>query len=507
MGAQKGSRMFISDEASLVAAIEKMRFAGTDIREYELKSASGGVPKETAESISAFANTYGGVIVFGISERNGFHSLDIDVKTIQAGVAQAARDLLEPPQQVEITVLPFEGKPVVIANVPEAPLKEKPCYVKKLGQMKGSYIRTGDGDHKMSIYEIDRFIENQHRVARNDIAIVQDATLEDLDSDLTHAWLARVRAMTLGRATAMSNEELLASRRIASVDKDGVMRPTLAGIMALGIYPQKFFPRLNVVFTAYPTPSKGKKDARGMRFKNSLNIDGPIPSMLSNAVLAVSHHMKHGAIVKGALREDIADYPLPAVREAVANALMHRDYSADAQGTPVMIDLFPDRLEIYNPGGLFGSLTVERLGARGATASRNQFLSRILEDVPYTDFDGTMGHVVENRGSGYPTINQELADALMPAPVALSALSEFELTFRHRRMTDVESKTYSKRNVEDAIIAHLVEKDSASASELSRASGIGVKTMRGYISRLLEEGVIEAIGAKNSPKRRYRLNE
>ena len=82
--------------------------------------------------------------------------------------------------------------------------------------------------------------------------------------------------------------------------------------------------------------------------------------------------MKHGAIVKGALRENVPDYPLAAVREAVANALMHRDYSPDAWH-PGNGRLYPDRLELSNPGGLFGSLTVERLGQRGATASRNQF--------------------------------------------------------------------------------------------------------------------------------------
>lgn len=97
-----------------------------------------------------------------------------------------------------------------------------------------------------------------------------------------------------------------------------------------------------------------------MRFSDSENIDGPIPAMVVDAVRAVSRNMRHGAIVKGALREDVPDYPLPAVREAVANALMHRDYSLDGQGTPVLVDLYPDRPEISNPGGLFGTLNSPR---------------------------------------------------------------------------------------------------------------------------------------------------
>lgn len=496
----------INNSAELVTAIEEMRRAGTDLAQYELKGASNGMPKETAESISAFANTSGGVVVFGIRESNGFHAVDIDVRNVQAGAAQAARDLVEPAQAVEILVLRFEDKPVVVVNVPEAPAREKPCYVKKLGRLNGSFIRTGDGDHRMSPYEIERFLENQHRVARNDIAMVEEATVADFDKELLAGWLARVRETSFGRAGSMDDESLMANRRVISFDENGVARPTVAGLLALGAYPQSYFPRLNVVFTAYPLSQKGETGLGGTRFVDAANIDGPISAMVVETVRVASRNMRHGAIVNGALRENVPDYPLAAVREAVANALMHRDYSLDAQGTPVMVDLYSDRMEISNPGGLFGALTVDRLGARGATASRNQFLSRILEDVPYTDYDGRTGRVVENRGSGYPTINKELEEALMPAPIARSTLIEFDLTFLHRRMTDQEGKLYSKKNVEEAILAYLSTKGSASATEMSRASGISVKTVRDYVSRMLDKGLLVAIGTLNSPKRRYRLN-
>lgn len=498
--------MPIINDKDLAAAIERMRLAGTDLAEYELKSSEGGFPKSTADSVSAFANTHGGVIIFGIRERGGFHAVDIDVRAVQAGCAQVARELVEPSLAVDILVLQFEGKPVVVANVPEAAVANKPCYVKRLGRMQGSYIRTGDGDHKMSPYEIDRFIENQFRVARNDMAVVMGATESDLDPGLLSGWLARVRDTSFGRSQSMSDEELMANRRVVSLDTEGALRPTIAGLLALGKYPQAFFPRLNVVFTAYPTPRKGETGSQGERFIDSVSIDGPIPAMVVDSVRAVSRNMRHGAIVRGALREDVPDYPLAAIREAVANALMHRDYSADACGTPVTIDLYPDRLEISNPGGLFGSLTVERLGERGATASRNQFLSRILEDVPYADYDGRTGRVVENRGSGYSTISRELEKALMPAPIAQSTLNQFDLTLRHRRMTEQEGTGYSRSNVEEAIISFISEKGSASSAEIARASGMTQKTIRRYLSTLMDEGIVDAIGTMNSPQRRYRLS-
>ncbi|WP_072500576.1 AlbA family DNA-binding domain-containing protein, partial [Olsenella phocaeensis] len=210
--------MYIASDEDLAAAMDRMRKAGTDLAEYEVKSAAGGFPKSIPDTISAFANTYGGTIVLGVSEKDGFSPVpDSDTKTLQSKLAQAARELVEPPQAVDLLVLQLEGRPVVVANVREAPVREKPCFVRKLGQMGGSFVRTGDGDHRMSLYEIDRFIENQHRTARNDAEPVPDATLSDLDEDLLEGWLSHARATTLDRSRAVGDEELMANRRVAAV--------------------------------------------------------------------------------------------------------------------------------------------------------------------------------------------------------------------------------------------------------------------------------------------------
>lgn len=496
--------MAIGTDVELAEAMERMRVAGTDLAEYELKDASNGFPKTAVNTISSFANTAGGTIIFGISEK-GFHpKRGLDVKSTQDGCAHAARELVAPPVRLDIHVLVFEGEPIVVANVPELSVRDKPCYVRKYGMVNGSYIRTGDGDHKMSLYEIDRFIENQHRSAHNDSTIVPGATVADLDQELVSSWLRHARRSSFGRLDNMDDDSVLANRRVVAEDDKGVIRPTISGLLAMGAYPQKYFPRLNVVFTSYPTSTKGDPSSL-VRFADAENIDGPIPEMVVGAVRAVSRNMRHGAIVKGALREDVPDYPLAAVREAVANALMHRDLSVDSEGSPVLVDLYPDRLEIRNPGGLFGMLTVDSLGKRGGTASRNQFLSRILEDVPYTDIDGKRGQVVENRGSGYPTITGELEKALMGKPIITSTLDQFDIIFRHRRMTDEEDSGYTRENVREAIVAYFAGRESASTSEVARSSGISTKTARGYINDLIEEGILEGIGSKYSPQRRYRL--
>ncbi|MBS5451116.1 MAG: ATP-binding protein [Coriobacteriia bacterium] len=152
----------IATDEELARAIERMRVAHTDLMEYELKSAAGGFPKEVAETVSAFSNSGGGTIIFGIRESRGFHpEAGFDPKATQANCAQVAREGVEPLVQADIRVLSFEGAPVVVVNVPDASSRQKPCYVRKYGQRGGSFIRTGDGDHRMTPYEVDRFIENQ----------------------------------------------------------------------------------------------------------------------------------------------------------------------------------------------------------------------------------------------------------------------------------------------------------------------------------------------------------
>lgn len=494
----------ILTDDDLARAIQEMKLARTDVAAYELKEARGGFPSSVIESLVAFANTAGGAVIFGISEKT-FSAVTTDIKQLQSRLAQTVRNEIVPAIAIDIRILHFEGKQVLVANIPELEVRDKPCYIKKYGMMEGSYIRTGDGDYKMTVYEIHRFIENQRLTARNDIEIVPDATMDDFDPELLANWLKAQRTGSFGGAMSLSDEQLLLNRRAAVYDAQGVLRPTIAGIMALGAFPQKFFPRLNIVFASYPNTTKGELDKRGRRYLDSENLDGPIPTMLVSAMRAVSRNIKHGAIVKNGLREDVPDYPNVAIREAVANALMHRDYSREVQGTPIRVELYPDRLEIVNPGGLFGPLTVKTLGTGGLTQSRNQFLSRILEDVAYIDIDGFAGKVVENRGTGYALIQDALTAALMEPPTVISTLDEFRIIFHHRTMTEQEGSSYSRGNVEESILSYLAEKGSASTTQIAAASGSSAKTVREYLNAMIEDGRVEGIGSKYSPKRRYRI--
>src|SRR5699024_4820085 len=143
------------------------------------------------------------------------------------------------------------------------------------------------------------------------------------------------------------------------------------------------------------------------RFLNNKRIEGTIPSMVEEALAFCQRNMKVRTIIdpETGKRTDQTEYPIAAIREAVLNALIHRDYSIYTEGTPVQIDFFSDRLEIHSPGSLYGRMTVEQLGIARPDL-RNPALAVMTEVLTGA----------ENRYSGIPTMRREMAEYHLPAP-------------------------------------------------------------------------------------------
>lgn len=487
------------DTQRLSRIIAEMRQIGNDTQTYEVKEAARKLPESLIDTLSAFSNGSGGTVILGISEKRGFTPVpEFNARAMQEAF-NAECEKLTPRVRPDIDIIPFEGVNILVAWVPPMPQRDKPCYVSTKGRYQGAYIRSGDGDRRLTQYEIDRLIED-HAQPTFDNDLVPDATLADLDSSLVDRFIARQRQLYPRIFATRDDQTILINMHVARRDGDTI-RPTLGGVMALGIFPQQFFPRLNITFTAFPGVTKAETVDDERRFLDAQTLVGPIPLMIDDALAAVTKNMKTGAIIKGAFRRDVPDYPRKAVREAIANALMHRDYSPDARGAQVQVNMYADRLEILNPGGLFGNVTVDNLGESGISASRNQFLSNILESTPYPEG----GFVVENRGTGYQVIEEELHDALMPPPEPLSTLSFFSLTFDKRRISESERRPSHAVDIPAAIIALLTEQRSASAREMMDASGLSRSTIISNLRRLIDQGIVEQTEPGRSPKQRYRL--
>jgi ATP-dependent DNA helicase RecG len=209
--------------------------------------------------------------------------------------------------------------------------------------------------------------------------------------------------------------------------KDGF--PTLAGVMCLSSYPQAAFPQLCVTAVVIPGTRMGETGSEGERFLDNRRIEGTIGEMLDETIRFIQRNMREKTIVgNDGKRNDKTEYPINAVREAVLNALMHRDYSIHTEGTPVRILMFNDRLEIWNEGGLYGKLTIDSIGKVHAD-TRNQTLVNILE----------IQKIAENRYSGIPTIRAEMASYNLPEPLFESRRGNFVVTFKNNQMGTVKS--------------------------------------------------------------------
>ncbi|OXM55348.1 transcriptional regulator [Amycolatopsis thailandensis] len=409
----------------LAEIIANLRDLGGDHAFVEAKRAETKLPKSVRETLSAFANTNGGILILGLDETRGFEATGVrDPAKMEADLAALCSENLEPPLRPLIGTHRFEGAALVVAEIPELPPGSKPSCNRGTGM---SFVRVADGDRRLSPYEVQLMLANRGQ-PRDDEQPVAGTTIANLDSALVDTFLSRLRRH---RSRAFANLDTTGALRRAKVLVGTEL--SLAGLLALGEYPQEFFPQLMLTFVHYPTKS-GPDPRNGTRFIDNVAAEGPIPVMVDEALIALRRNMKRRSTVRGAGRAEAYEYPETALREAVVNALVHRDYSGPSHGTQVQVEMYPDRLLIRNPGGLYGSVREENLGVEGTSSARNATLLKILEDTP---LPGSDRPICENRGSGIPAMLTAMRDAKLSPPRFADDISTFTATFpNHTLMGD-----------------------------------------------------------------------
>lgn len=450
----------------------------------EVKAAHYGCPKGLKDTLSSFSNQDGGgVILFGIDEEAGFVPVGVyDAQDLQKQVTEQCNQM-EPPVRAVFTLAELEGKVICSAEIPSVDLAERPCYYKGAGRVKGSYVRVGDSDQHMTDYEIYSYEAFRHHL-HDDERPVERAILDMLDRNVVEEYIRNRQKDRPGFAllTAEQTQEML------SITRDG--RPTMAAIMNMGIYPQGYFPQLGITAIVVPGKEIGDVAEDAARFLDNKRIEGTVSTMVAGAMQFCLRNMKVRTIIDPATgkRQDRTEYPPDAIREAILNALIHRDYSFYTEGTPVQINFFADRLEIHSPGSLYGRMTVEQLG-HAKMDLRNPALAVMAEAITGS----------ENRYSGIPTMRRELAAYGLPEPVFENRRNEFVVTFYNE--TAVEKDVPAQETVTGTLLDFC--KTPRTRQEI--AQFMHVKTvfyvMKRYVQPLLEEGKL-AMTAPEHPKSR-----
>jgi len=400
----------------LIKIIDDVRNLKTEKQTIELKRAESGCPTRLFDTLSSFSNQDdGGVIIFGIDEKSGYSVTGVyDAQDLQKKVTEQCKQM-EPSVRALFTVCDYNGKTVVAAEIPGVDIAERPVFYIGVGRIKGSFIRVGESDEPMSEYEIYSYEAFRKRI-RDDIRVVENAQLQIFDVEKLTEYLNAVKHERKNLSENVSDREIYELMGVTIGNK-----PTLAGLLSFSKYPQTFFPQLCITAVSLPGTEMGQTGSDGERFIDSRRITGSVSDMLEEAVEFVRKNSRTKTIIdENGKRTDKSEYPIKAVREAVLNALVHRDYSIHTENTPIRIEMYRDRMEIANSGGLYGKINVDALG-KVHPETRNAVLANILEVMKVT----------ENRYSGIPTMRKECAELGLPAPEFSVIHGEFKVVFRN----------------------------------------------------------------------------
>ena len=443
-----------------------------ELNTIELKKAAGGTPQRLYDTLSSFSNQIGGgIIVFGIDQENDYEVCGVyDPQDLQAKVTEQAQQM-EPVVRPLYTVAQIGDRTVVSAEISECDVYEKPCYYRGAGKMRGSYVRVGEADLPMTEYEMYSY-EVYRRNIKDELRVVPEGISSDLNDAQVKLFLSKIRVAKPNFAK-LSDEDALT---LCGLFKDS--KPTLAGLMLFGMYPQASFPGFDITAVVVPGYEMGNVAQDGARFTDNKRIDGTIPALLEGAMAFVNRNIKVRTIIDdNGKRADKSEYPLKAIREIILNALIHRDYSRHTESSPIRILFFTDRLEVENPGGLYGRATIDSLGKSG-TDTRNPAVAAALETLIDT----------ENRFSGIPTIRYEMETAGLPAPKFDSSRGVFRATLYNESTKQTESSKAGNSDLaEDLLRFCNIPKGRDELAKKLNISSISYMMTR-YINPLLESG-------------------
>jgi ATP-dependent DNA helicase RecG len=405
------------DRESIFRLIADLCRRHGELEGVEAKAAHTGTPADLFKPLSAFANRAGGgILLFGLDEDAGFKVVGVgNPRKLQEDLSGLAAQM-EPPLRPSFSVEEIEGGTIVAVEVPEVAYDQKPCYHRPHRLQEGSFIRVGNSTRRMSDYEIYSFISSRTQ-PKFDAEPILEATLEDLDRGKLEEYQAQQRkAQPNAPYWNLPFEQILKQLRIV-IETDGILRPTLAGLLMFGTYPQRFEQQMVVVFLQFYGTTTTEEAPSGERFLDNRKFEGTVKEIIDNATVYVMASMRKGSLIRGVTRQDIYEYPEVALREAIVNAVAHRDYSHFVRGSHIQVRMFADRLEVQNPGGLYGGVTVDEL--KEGQSTRNRLLMHLMEDV----------HLVENRGSGIDAMLDAMQKRGLPAPVFEDKRTAFLVKF------------------------------------------------------------------------------
>ncbi|MCD6520348.1 MAG: putative DNA binding domain-containing protein [Anaerolineae bacterium] len=357
-----------------------------------------------AELIVAFANGVGGTILIGLDEKGRVHS--DAAEDLEPILARALR-MCEPPFRA-IDLPEWHSEETPWGEIVTIVVKPTPYQVSVEG--KEVYVRSGTMNIRLSPEQLprDRYLRG---VFSFEEEALPGATWDDFDEEILQEY-ERKRIERGPSGETLTRTELL--RDAGAIDPAGT--PTVAGILLFGKRPQQFLPQTGVVIVRFKGTSIHQA-AGSERYIRRVELNGPAARLIERAWEVLFEEIHGQAYLEGLERQETFEYPPEAVREAMVNAICHRDYAISGQR--IEIRLFDDRLEIMSPGGLPGHITLENI--LDEHYSRNP---RLVRGLYYWGY-------IEELGQGIDIIYEAMQRDNHPPPEFRATETSFTVILRN----------------------------------------------------------------------------
>ena len=378
--------------------------------EHEQLDFKRGVPDDVRDTLAAMAMTHGGLIVHGVDdERN----------VVGCPLSQNTQD--------RIKRIAFECG--VDVQVREVSVGERKLTICAVPEVRGRIVTTPDGRLLRRVGgdaqplrgdALARFVsERRHRAGEDEPLVMMQDSAFDLDA-INQVLTADGRAAAGADRTVRALADLGVAVAAAPPLEPSVLR---AAAILFASEPRDFIrgAAVQLVRRAGVGPGPGPSSARE-------ECAGPLVETVDRCLRFIGRHTRRFEAVAGLRRETLPEYPRAALREAVVNALAHRDYGLD--GATVDVTVWDDRIEVRSPGPLPGHITVDNM--REEHYSRNPRIMRVLK---------TIG-LVEEYGEGIDRMYREMESRLMEPPIFEATSSSVTVTLRNRFLVDVEDQVW-----------------------------------------------------------------
>lgn len=404
------------------------------------------------ETVCAFSNEpglNGGVLLLGVKEEEYMlfpsyevSGIDNPDKVINDLVTQC-RTVFNVPVRVDITQERLDGKLVVAVSVPEAQPGDKPVFFQRKGLPNGAYRRIGTSDQKCTEDDLQVFYQGRSTESF-DYGVIKDSDLTDIDPDAVSEY-RRIRAEANPDAEELLWDDIELLQALGCVKfEGGALKPTVAGILLFGSSKalRRLFPMMRVDYIR--VPGKEWVSDPDERF-TSVDMRGSLFGIIRRAQAAVFDDLPKAFSLpeQSAQRQERPIIPLRIIREAIVNAVMHRNYRVHS---PIQIIRYANRLEIRNPG--YSLKPEEHLGEPGSLA-RNPKIAAVLHETRFAETKGSgirvMRTMMEEAGLTPPLFESDRGrDTFVATYLFHHFLSQEDIEwlsrFRDMELTDEEAR-------------------------------------------------------------------